>query len=186
MQCVLTIIINFRPGRFERKGHKVEKSKMKMHELLKRTSVSASLWVFTKAFATTAECMNHLEKNNYKSLVTSPHVKGAENYSLPTIDFTPFKKLAIWFGNETKGISVEAVEKSNGCIQIPMGGIIESFNLACCTAIVLSFAAQQRRAFTDAKRNLRFLKPPSVPLTSVPLTSVPLTSVPLSAGVTSD
>ncbi len=61
-------------------------------------------------------------------------------------DYTPYKKLAIWFGNEGIGISKTAIERSSLCISIPMHGIIESLNLGTSPGIVLHEVARQRRA----------------------------------------
>lgn len=47
------------------------------------------------------------------------------------------KKLAVWFGNESRGVSDEVITKSEMCINIPMNGIIESLNLGTDTGIVL-------------------------------------------------
>jgi tRNA G18 (ribose-2'-O)-methylase SpoU len=60
---------------------------------------------------------------------------------------TPYKKLAVWFGNEGKGISKAALERSDLCINIPMFGIIESFNLGTSSGIVLYEITKQRRVF---------------------------------------
>lgn len=121
---------------------------MRKDKLLRMTSSSANKWTYVKCFKTTQECLDHLAKNNFKSLVTSPHIKGKENYSLYTHDFNQYPKLAIWFGNETRGISNLAIEKSDGCLSIPMYGIIESLNLSVSSAIVLSYVGQKRREYT--------------------------------------
>jgi tRNA (guanosine-2'-O-)-methyltransferase len=62
-------------------------------------------------------------------------------------DYTGYKKLAIWFGNEGTGISESALERSELCINIPMYGIIESLNLGTSSGIVLYEITKQRRAF---------------------------------------
>ena len=41
-----------------------------------KISVSAVKWTFVKRFDSTDECFDHLERLNFKSIVTSPHVKG--------------------------------------------------------------------------------------------------------------
>lgn len=119
---------------------------------ISKTSASAVKWSFVKRFDNTKECLEHLQKNNFVSHVTSPHMKGKENIYLDKADFTVHKKLAIWFGNERKGVSKLAVENSEMCINIPMYGIIESLNLATTTGIVLYEATKQRRAYIDAKK----------------------------------
>jgi tRNA (guanosine-2'-O-)-methyltransferase len=96
---------------------------------LAKLSVSAVKWTFVKRFASTAKCLAHLEANHFVSMVTSPHVKGKASSFLHECDFAEHAKLAIWFGNETRGISELAVERSERCVSIPMFGMVESLNL---------------------------------------------------------
>lgn len=118
---------------------------------LMRTSVSAIRWVYVHPFETTSMCFDYLQANDFVSLVTSPHIQGHENnLALLDSNFTTYKKLAIWFGNEARGISQEAITRAKGCIQIEMCGIVESLNLSVCTGIVLHFIASQRRKYTTA------------------------------------
>jgi len=113
---------------------------------LSKISVSASKWTFVKRFNSTEECLEHLEKNRFISLVTSPHIKGKDNYVLHEADYTQ-PKLAVWFGNESRGVSDIVVERSESCISIPMFGMIESLNLATTTGIVLYEVTKQRREY---------------------------------------
>ena len=113
---------------------------------LSKISVSASKWTFVKRFDGTEECLAHLESNRFTSVVTSPHIKGKENYILHEADYTQ-PKLAVWFGNEARGVSDLVVEKSEACISIPMFGMIESLNLATTTGIVLYEITKQRRDY---------------------------------------
>lgn len=118
---------------------------------LQGASVGANKWVFIRHFETAADCIAHLRKNLYTIAVTSPHLKNKENVSLYEGKFTQ-KRLAVWFGNESKGISDLAAQESDICIQIPMGGLVESFNLGTSTGIVLSFIREQRLKFLENKR----------------------------------
>ena len=120
---------------------------MRTRKKLSATSVSAVKWTFVKRFDSTESCFKHLEENGFKSIVTSPHVKGKESLYLHEGDYTQFPKLAVWFGNESRGISSEAVEKSEMCIAIPMFGMIESLNLGTSSGIVLYEVTKQRRAY---------------------------------------
>ena len=113
---------------------------------LSKISVSASKWTFVKRFNSTEECLDHLDKNRFTSLVTSPHIKGKTNYVLHEADYTQ-SKLAILFGNESRGVSEIVVERSESCISIPMFGMIESLNLATTTGIVLYEVTKQRREY---------------------------------------
>ena len=49
---------------------------MRENRKLSKLSVSAVKWTFVKRFDSTEECLAHLEKNNFISVVTSPHIKG--------------------------------------------------------------------------------------------------------------
>ena len=121
--------------------------------------MSGVKWSFVKKFKTTEECFDHLEKNGYTSVVTSPHIKGKTNVILQDGDFTQ-DKLAVWFGNEARGISNLAVERSAACIQIEMYGIIESLNLATSTGIVLYEITKQRREYQKNNKRARKTNPP--------------------------
>lgn len=74
-------------------------------------------------------------------------MKGCKNVVLHEHDYTPYKRLAVWFGNEGTGISKMALEKSDFCINVPMYGIIESLNLGTSSGIVLYEITKQRRTF---------------------------------------
>lgn len=124
---------------------------------LSSTSVSAVKWTFVKRFDSTRACLDHLAKNHFTSIVTSPHRKGCRNEILHEVDFTAYTKLAVWFGNEGRGITGEAAEASDMCISIPMFGMIESLNLGTSSGIVLYEATKQRREYASKykKRNRR-------------------------------
>lgn len=120
------------------------KSKKKLRSIRKCSS-SADKYVYVRYFDTTQECFDYLEKKKFKSLVTSPHIKGKNNYQLYDHNFKQYRRLAVWFGNESKGISDEIIRLSKGCVQIRMAGIVESMNLSVATGIVLSYISHQRR-----------------------------------------
>jgi tRNA (guanosine-2'-O-)-methyltransferase len=119
---------------------------------LAKLSVSAVKWTFVKRFGSTEECLEHLEKNRFVSIVTSPHVKGKTNVFLDEGDYAEHAKLAVWFGNETRGISDLAIERSAMCVCIPMFGMVESLNLGTSSGIVLYEVAKQRRQYQSKYR----------------------------------
>ena len=120
---------------------------MREHKPLSATSASAIKWSFVKRFNSTEECLQHLEKNKFVSIVTSPHVKGHNNVILDEGDFTQHYKLAVWFGSESTGISELAVKRSEMCVSIPMLGMIESLNLGTTSGIVLYEITKQRHEY---------------------------------------
>ena len=125
---------------------------LRERKAISKTSVSAVKWTFVKRFDSTDECFDHLEKKGFKSIVTSPHVKGKTCLYLHEGDFTAHTKLAVWFGSEAVGISDRAVERSEMCVSIPMFGMIESLNLGTSSGIVLYEVARQRREYQSRYR----------------------------------
>lgn len=136
---------------------------MRERKSLMKTSVSAIKWSFVKRFDSTEQCLEHLENNRFVSVVTSPHAKGKENVVLHEVDYTTYPRLAVWFGNESRGISDLAIERSKFCVSIPMFGMIESLNLGTTSGIVLYEVTKQRRAYQlkykRANRRLSTQKP---------------------------
>lgn len=124
---------------------------MRKKTSLIKISVSAIKWSFVKTFENTQDCIDHLNKNNFTSVVTSPHIKGKTNVTLHDGNYTQ-KKLAVWFGNESRGISELAIENSEACIQMEMFGIIESLNLGTSSGIVLYEIARQRREYQSKNK----------------------------------
>lgn len=135
---------------------------MRARKSLSKTSVSAIKWSFVKRFDSTEECLAHLHKKNFVSMVTSPHVKGKKNGILHEVDYSIYPKLAIWFGNEGHGISDLAVENCEMCISIPMFGMIESLNLGTSSGIVLYEITKQRRDYQSRYRKRGKKKPVKV------------------------
>jgi tRNA (guanosine-2'-O-)-methyltransferase len=121
---------------------------MRERSSLNKLSVGAVKWSYIHRFPDTTSCIDYLNKNKYISVVTSPHVKGKSNVILEDGIYTQ-KRLAVWFGNESKGISDEAVRNAEFCVSIPMSGIVESLNLGTCTGIVLYEVTKQRRKFSS-------------------------------------
>ena len=132
---------------------------MRNKKKLMDVSASAVKWTFVKKFTTTDECMDYLDSKGFISIVTSPHTKGKTNILLQNGDFTQ-GKLAVWFGNEARGISDIAVSRSAACVQIEMYGIIESLNLATSTGIVLYEITKQRREYQRTHAHARKKNPP--------------------------
>lgn len=129
----------------------------KNNKQLNNLSVGSNKWVFVKSFATADDCIEHLRKAKYVIAITSSHQIGKQNLNLYEENFTQ-NKLAVWFGNESKGVSSKAVDAADLCIQIPMGGIVESLNLGTSTGIILSYIGYQRLRYVF-ERNKAHFKP---------------------------
>lgn len=125
---------------------------MRERRSISGTSVSAVKWTFVKRFDSTDACFDYLESKNFRSIVTSPHVKGKSSIYLHEGDYTAFTKLAVWFGSEAIGISDQAVARAEMCVSVPMFGMIESLNLGTSSGIVLYEIAKQRREYQSRYR----------------------------------
>ena len=123
---------------------------MRKRNSLNKISASAVKWKFVRTFPDTQSCINHLKYKQFVSMVTSPHIKGRTNTILEDGKYTQ-SRLAVWFGNETQGVSDLAIENSIACINIPMCGIIESLNLGTSTGIVMYEVTKQRRNWVKVK-----------------------------------
>ena len=77
--------------------------------------------------------VEHLKKNNYRVVATSPHTAGItpESFDLGK------GKFALMFGTELNGLSEKALELADEYIQIPMVGFTESFNISVSAAVIL-------------------------------------------------
>lgn len=137
---------------------------------LSKASVSAVKWTFVRRFDSTDACFDYLESKNFRSIVTSPHVKGKTSIYLDEGDYTAYTKLAVWFGNEGRGISDRAVERAEMCVSVPMFGMVESLNLGTSSGIVLYEIAKQRREYQSRYRlrNRKGERPEPLPTTLPP------------------
>ena len=113
-------------------------------------SASGIKWLYVKRFVSTAECLQHLAKKRFTNIGTSSHQLGKKNVPLYEGKYTQHN-LAVWFGNEVHGLSREALDACDFCIQIPMYGIIESMNLSSSASIVLSYIVEKRHEFYRIK-----------------------------------
>jgi len=113
----------------------------------KSISTRADKWVTLHRHATLRECVSVLKKKRYQlaaaCLTEDALPYNALNYTRPT---------AIIFGNESEGITPEAVDLADFKIKIPMLGMVQSLNLSVSVGIVLYEAFRQRQAKGYFKR----------------------------------
>ena len=88
-------------------------------------------WVY---YEDTCEALKNLKSEGYRLLA----IEQAEG-SISLNDFIPNKqeKYAIIFGNEVKGVSQEAIDISDDCIEIPQFGTKHSLNVSVTSGIVI-------------------------------------------------
>ena len=105
-----------------------------------KTALGAEDSVDWAHYPSVMQAIEHLRGEGYK-ICTIEQVHGS--ISLQEFDAKPGEKYAIIFGNEVKGVSQEAVDASDCCIEIPQCGTKHSLNIANTAAIVMWHFFQQ-------------------------------------------
>lgn len=106
----------------------------------KAISTRAEKWVETRVHATVEECLLPLKKKGFRVAVT--HL---EQDALPYTELDYAQPLALVFGNESEGVSPEALTLADYKIKIPMLGMVQSLNLSVSVGIILYEALRQRQ-----------------------------------------
>lgn len=111
-------------------------------------STRAEKWLQFHNYSSTKNCLGYLKEKGYKIVAT--HLK---KKALPytALDYT--QPVAIVFGNESEGISAEALALSDYVIKIPMIGMVQSLNLSVSVGIILYEAMKQRKEKGFYKKN---------------------------------
>lgn len=104
------------------------------HREINKTALGATESVDWNYFKETLDAIEHFKKNNF--LVYA--IEQAEN-SISLESFKPNSgdKIAIIMGHEVNGVSQEAINHSDGVIEIPQDGTKHSLNISVSTGIVL-------------------------------------------------
>lgn len=104
------------------------------HREIEKTALGATQSVSWSYFGSIKEALQHLRDQDYQIIA----IEQAEN-SISLNKFQPEndKKYALIFGNEVNGVSDEAMEMINACIEIPQFGTKHSFNIVVSAGIVL-------------------------------------------------
>lgn len=96
-----------------------------------RASMGAFARIPVKAFPHTDALMDHLKERGIKTYAACLHEK-----SVPVTDCSPETSFCILIGNEGKGLSPRALERSEYKTVIPMRGM-ESLNAAVAAAVLM-------------------------------------------------
>ncbi|MEO7215631.1 RNA methyltransferase [Mucilaginibacter sp.] len=104
------------------------------HREIEKTALGATQSVTWQYFSNTLEAIKELRADGYKIVA----IEQAEN-SIMLNEFTPLadEKYALIFGNEVNGVSDEAMQMIDTCIEIPQFGTKHSFNIVVSAGIVL-------------------------------------------------
>jgi len=104
------------------------------HREIEKTALGATQSINWAYFETPVQAIAQLRNAGYRIIA----IEQAEN-SIMLNDFiaAPNEKYALIFGNEVNGVSDEAMEKIDTCIEIPQFGTKHSFNIVVSAGIVL-------------------------------------------------
>jgi tRNA (guanosine-2'-O-)-methyltransferase len=105
----------------------------------RKSSASASKWVARRRYRSVGECYSSLRKQGFRIYASQ-----LDSQSLCLFDLNLKNKVALVFGNEHRGVSVEAAASADTRFKIPMYGMIESLNVSVACAVSLYEALRQR------------------------------------------
>ena len=114
---------------------------MKAFDRNKKISQNADKWLDVHRWRSSAECLAHLRAQGFSIYVT--HLDPGTR-ALGQLSFAG--KVALVFGNESRGVSDEAVRLADATFAIPMRGFVQSFNVSVAAAITLAKAVERREA----------------------------------------
>ncbi len=114
---------------------------MKPWDRNKRISQNADKWLDVRRWPSTRACLTHLRAEGFAVYVT--HLADGAR----PLGELPFGgKVALVFGNESRGASEEARALADACYAIPMRGFVQSLNVSVAAAISLAKAVERREA----------------------------------------
>lgn len=116
--------------------HLIEAERFKESQ---RTTAGADKWVEVKRWRTTADCVAQLKAEGKRIVVTS---LTPNSVPLDQVDFTI--PTALVLGNEKDGASPEIQAAADQCVQIPMSGFVQSFNISVAAALCFYHLVQDR------------------------------------------
>lgn len=108
----------------------------------KVSSSSANKWLTFRVFDSTRACFDALAKDEYASL-------GSVLDTDKTLDAYPVERharMALWVGNEHRGLSEDARGGVDALVRFPMRGMVESLNVSVAAAVMLADIVRRREA----------------------------------------
>jgi tRNA (guanosine-2'-O-)-methyltransferase len=114
---------------------------MKPWDRNKKISQNADKWLDVVRWRSTRECLEALRPRGRAVYATrlgdGARPLGALSFAGP---------VALVFGNESRGVSAEAVALADACFAIPMRGFVQSLNVSVAAAVSLAHAVERREA----------------------------------------
>lgn len=119
--------------------HVINCDSSKRYRENRNVSMGAEKWLDVELWNTTQDCFKVLKSRGYR--IATAHL-GMDAVSVYDMDWSC--PTAIVVGNETRGISGEALELSDMHCSIPMSGMVDSFNVSVAAGILMHHAVCDR------------------------------------------
>jgi tRNA (guanosine-2'-O-)-methyltransferase len=122
--------------------YKMNKLSKKQKHALSCSSAGVSKNTFIQdniiVFDSIEKTIEYLHADKFISIATSPHINMKNNIKLNELNISD-NHIAIWFGNEDRGLSKESLSNIDCkiCVQIPLSSNVESLNLSVSVGIIL-------------------------------------------------
>ena len=113
----------------------------KPYDRNKKISQNADKWLDVVRWKTTAECLDALRGRGFAVYAT--HLDAAAR---PLGELSFAGKVALVFGNESRGVSEDALARADARYVIPMRGFSQSLNVSVAAAVSLHHAVARREA----------------------------------------
>jgi tRNA (guanosine-2'-O-)-methyltransferase len=109
----------------------------------KSSSSSANKWLTFTTYKSTEACCADLDSRGYVSIAT---VLDNPTDTLDAFDGARYERIALWVGNEHRGLSDVARAHARHRMTLTMRGMVESLNVSVATALFLFAIVTARRA----------------------------------------
>jgi tRNA (guanosine-2'-O-)-methyltransferase len=114
-------------------------SRLHAIDLKQRASSGSRKWISVKTHESLETAFGFLRSKGFAIYCAHLDDKAMDFRS---VDYT--RPTAVVLGTELEGVSPEAVALSDGCVMVPMFGMIQSLNVSVATALILYEAQRQR------------------------------------------
>jgi len=104
------------------------------HREIEKTALGATQSINWTYFSAIKEALQHLRNEGYQLIAVE---QAEDSISLNKFQPENGQKYALIFGNEVNGVSEEAMQMIDACIEIPQFGTKHSFNIVVSAGIVL-------------------------------------------------
>lgn len=104
------------------------------HREILKTAIGATEsmdWIYSK---TTSEAIATLKAEGYKILAVE---QADQSTMLQDVEVKETEKYALIFGNEVMGVSNEAMNLIDACVEVPQYGTKHSLNISVCVGVVV-------------------------------------------------